>query len=640
MTIPPTPLNRAHAHRDAEAAASRALARARDAGRPLAVLLVAADDVRRLDRTHGHADGARAIDELEARVRRAAPADAVVVRLGRERIVVCVQVDDRAEAFELARALASATDAPLALRVSAVRVDTAVGVAVALDGDASAADLLRDADGAAQRAQATDGPRWRGADAGEREREVRQLMLEHELRAALARGELALYVQPIVSPRRGVLLGVEALVRWRHPARGLLGPAQFLPAAERSGLIVDVGDWMLAAVVAELERWDESAGRPALPVSLNVSARELRDEGFLERFTTATEVAGVSPERLAVEISEPGALHERDAAETLSALRTLGVRVVLDRFGGDGAALTHVARLPFDGLKLDRSLLGPVAADGETPVVAAVVELAHALGLAVTVPGIETEQQLALVRSLHVDAAQGHLIARPAPAGTIADPAELGREVAAATRASAAAAGTAAEADDEWLSPSAVGAALGVSLSTVRRLADQGVLPGRRTEGGHRRFRRADVQRLARQRRREPSLRTWEPPATPLPATAALLEHDGRALVERSVRALYEPRRPGWFAAPQGTTRSRAWLEALVAALAAGALRDAIAATAAYGDAAALGGASAAEVVRFLGQFGAVTTHELLRARAATEEARTVQRLMTAGAEVFLVRRG
>jgi excisionase family DNA binding protein len=324
-----------------------------------------------------------------------------------------------------------------------------------------------------------------------------------------------------------------------------------------------------------------------------------------------------------------------DTAEALGALRRLGVRIVLDRFGGARSSLAHLAQLPIDGLKLDRSLLGPLAAPaGETPIAEAVVGLAHALGLSITVPGIETEQQLAVVRSLHVDAAQGHLIARPAPATSLADLHDLERDLASRRRGTAAA----GDAPDELLALSTVAEALGVSPSTVRRLADQGVLAGTRTEGGHRRFRRSDVQRLARERRRTPSLRPWELPGRPLPASAELLEHDGRALAERAARAHNDPQRPGWFAAPQGLARARTWLDALAAALAGGMPRDALAATAAYADAATLGGATAAEVVRFLGQFGAVASHELVRARTSGDEARALQRIMGAAAEAFVSR--
>lgn len=636
MTTATDPPDFDRVHRQATAAVSPALDRARRDERLLAVLLVMLDDVGRVDRVLGHAAGARLLATIEQRVREAAPSSAIVVRMARDRIVV-VADDQRTprEALDVAKALAAAAREPLTVEGVPVRLDATVGVAIADEDGHTAATLLRDADGAAQRARASGRAPWKLADVTARERDLRRLQLEAELADALARGELALYLQPIVSLRRDALLGVEALVRWRHPTRGLIGPAQFLPVAEESGLIVEIGDWMLRAVCRELERWDAHDPERALSVSLNVSARELRDSAFATRFASALDAAQLPAERIVLEIAEPDVLLEPRAGDTLEALRGLGVRLVLDRFGGAGSALVHLTQHPFDGLKLDRALLHPDAPEGEAPIVEAVVQLAHALGLPITIPGIETEQQLAVVRALHVDGAQGHLIARPAPAGAFTDPGELSRNLAAPMRRGTTAGG---ERSEELLSLSAVAEALGVSPSTVRRLADQGVLPGARTEGGHRRFRREDVQRLARERQQTPSLRPWDLPAGTLPAAAELLIQDGRALAERAGRALYEPGRPGWFATPQGLARARGWLDALTASLAAGSLREGVSATAAYADAAMLGGATLAEVVRFLGQFGALATHELVRARAAGEEARAVQRVMSASAEVFLER--
>jgi excisionase family DNA binding protein len=625
-----------------EALVERALARAGERG--TAVLAVDAADVWRVDDACGHAAGEAALAELARRVGDAAP-DGELARLTRELLVLTTPAD-RPAAIELGQALAAAVRAPLHVECAGldVRLDASVGVAHAPAGLADdGGRLLRDAAAAARGARGGAGSPWRLADEHTPERALRRLRLEDELAGALARDELALYFQPIVSLRRGVVIGVEALVRWRHPARGLLGPAQFLPAAEESGQIVEIGDWMLAAVCRQVARWGTSDPERVLPpVSLNVSGRELRDGTFAERFAAAARTADVSPRALAIELEDPGVLDERaDAEETLDALRQLGVRIVLDRFGGVRSSLADLARLPIDGVKLDRSLLGPARGarapggpHGELAVAEAIVALAQTLGLSITIPGIETDAQLAVVRALHADAAQGHLIARPAPASSLADIEDIELDLSGDRRA-----GAAGEGADELLPLSAVADALGVSPSTVRRLADQGALPGTRTEGGHRRFRRADVQRLARERRRTPALRPWELPARPLPAGAELLEHDGRALAERAARALYDPQHPGWFAAPQGIARSRSWLDALAAALAAGAPREALAATAAYADAATLGGASAAEVVRFLGQFGAAASHELARAHAASDEARGLQRIMGAAAEAFLERR-
>ena len=640
LTSPATPPEHELARQRAEATVTRALAQAARDERRAAVLLVDAADVQRVDDAFGHASGDATLMLLERRLRDAAPPAADVVRLTREQIAVMVVVDGPA-ALELAQALAHSARAPLAIADAHidVRLDATVGLALAPSDRGDAAALLRDAATAAHAARGATGPAWCLADDAAPERALRRLRLEDELAGALTRDELALYFQPIVSLRRGTVIGVEALVRWRHPDRGLLGPAQFLPVAEESGLIVEIGDWMLAATCRQVAQWGTSHPERVLPpVSLNVSGRELRDGTFAERFAAAVTAAGVAPEALALEIEDPGVLDERaDAEEALAALRQLGVRIVLDRFGGARSSLADLARLPIDGLKLDRSLLGPLTGvggvRGEPAVAEAIVALAQTLGLSITIPGIETEAQLATVRALHADAAQGHLIARPAPASSLADLEALDIELAG-DRVRAPGGGA-----DELLPLSAVATALGVSSSTVRRLADQGVLPGTRTEGGHRRFRRGDVQRLARERRRTPALRPWELPAHPLPAAAELLEHDGPALAERAARALYDPQHLGWFAAPQGIARARTWLAALSDAVAGGAPREALTTTAAYADAATLGGASAAEVVRFLGQFGATASQELVRAYSAGEEARALQRIMGAAAEAFLERR-
>lgn len=614
-----------------ETTVDEALTRTGRDGHALAVLLVAVHDAARLDRTCGHAAGSAALAQLAARVRAVGPPEAVVLPLSRDRLAVVLEhVAGPAHAAELASALAAAARAPVDIAERTTHLDATVGAALARGELDAGGALLRDAEGAAHRARVACTP-WALAEPGAPERELRRLQVEDELTGALARDELALYLQPIVSLRRGTLLGLEALVRWQHPTRGLIGPAQFIPVAEESGQIVEIGAWMLSAVCAELERWGTPDGRPAPPVALNVSPRELCEAGFGERIEAALAASGLPGERLVLEVAAaPSPAGE--AAEALASLRARGVRIVLDRFGGEGAGLADLPRLPLDGLKVDRSLLPP-APGPASPIVTAVVELAHAMGLTITIPGVETEQQLALVRSLQVDATQGHLIARPRPARAIASPHELARDVTGSARAGAGGSG---ERGDELLSLSTVAGALGVSPSTVRRLADQGVLPGTRTEGGHRRFRRADVQRIARERGRAPGLRPWELPGVALPASAALLEHDGGTLVERTVRGLYAPGHPGWLATPQGLARGREWLEQLVVAAASGTPGDAVAATADYAAAAALGGASAAEVVRFLAQFSVVTTHELLRTGGSGEEARVVQRVMSAATEAFL----
>src|SRR6185312_1963758 len=478
----------------AEATVRHALDRARGGGQTPAVLVLDAGDVGRIDRAYGHATGDEALAELQLRLRAALPSGATHAQLSRERLVAALALDDRRDAPELAQALAAVTRAPLRVADVRVRLDATIGVALAHDGDADPAALLRDADAAARGARVAGAPPWRLADPAEHEHALRNLRLADELADALAQDQLTVYFQPILSLRRDALASVEALVRWQHPVRGLIEPAQFLPIAEESGLIVEIGDWMLRAVCVQLDRWSAQHPERVLPsVALNVSPRELLEQTFASRFAHAVLGAQVPPEGIVLELSDATALDEHpDAEALLNALRRLGVRIVLDRFGGARSSLAQLAQMPIDGLKLDRALLGPAGTPpDELPIAAAIVELGHALGLSITVPGIETERQLAAVRALHADAVQGHLIARPAPATAVADLGELEAGLGGRRR------GRAAGEDEDLLPLSAVAAALGVSSSTARRLADQGVLPGTRTGGGHRRFRRGDVQRLA-----------------------------------------------------------------------------------------------------------------------------------------------
>jgi diguanylate cyclase (GGDEF)-like protein len=247
-----------------------------------------------------------------------------------------------------------------------------------------------------------------------------RVRLEHELRLAIGRNELELYYQPQIGLADEKVLGVEALIRWNHPEKGLVPPDKFIPIAEGSELIHIIGEWALATACKQLTDWDKNLGR-TLTMSVNVSARQFRGEGFVELVKGALQASGLTPARLKLELTESVLVHDHDeAARILTQLNELGVGIALDDFGTGYSNLSYLSRLPIDWLKIDKSFVGRSHIDNnDAEIVRVVISLAGALGLKVIAEGIETEQQLQLLRTHGCDEGQGYLFARPSPAAKI-----------------------------------------------------------------------------------------------------------------------------------------------------------------------------------------------------------------------------
>jgi EAL domain-containing protein (putative c-di-GMP-specific phosphodiesterase class I) len=242
---------------------------------------------------------------------------------------------------------------------------------------------------------------------------VARLETESALRRALERGELLLHYQPDVELAGGTITGFEALVRWEHPARGLLGPAAFVPLAEETGLIIGIGEWVLREACAAAAGWPEE-----LTLSVNLSPRQLAQPDLVATVRRALAESGVDPARLCLEITE-SAVMESGAATTaqLRALKSLGVRLAIDDFGTGFSSLAHLRRFPVDVLKIDGMFIAGLGSEPQdASIAAAVISLAHALGLRTVAEGVETEEQLRVLRELGCNLAQGHLFARPLPA--------------------------------------------------------------------------------------------------------------------------------------------------------------------------------------------------------------------------------
>jgi Amt family ammonium transporter len=250
-----------------------------------------------------------------------------------------------------------------------------------------------------------------------RQRALERLEVEGELRRALERGELTLHYQPLCGLADGRVAGVEALVRWDHPQRGLLAPAEFLGIAEETGLIHPLGDWVLREAAHEIERWRAVwPGAEQLLLTINLSSRELSQPDLGEKVAGVLSESGVAPSRLALEITESGLLDDGAAAtDTLRRLKALGVALILDDFGTGWSSLTHLKRLPIDALKVDRSFVAGVGGgdNGDETIVAAILGMASGLGMAVIPEGIEHEAQRDRLAELGCQLGQGFYFAAP-----------------------------------------------------------------------------------------------------------------------------------------------------------------------------------------------------------------------------------
>jgi EAL domain-containing protein (putative c-di-GMP-specific phosphodiesterase class I) len=250
-----------------------------------------------------------------------------------------------------------------------------------------------------------------------RQNAVRRMQVETELRRALEHSELRVYYQPLVdlSARRAV--GMEALVRWQHPERGLIAPGEFIAVAEESGLIAHLGLWVLRESCRQVSQWQRDYGVP-LGICVNVSGRQIAQPAFAGQVSDIVAATGLAPHTLGLEITESVLIEEADAPMTVLAdLRQLDIRLVLDDFGTGYSSLSYLQRFPLDGLKIDRSFVQALGANGNGPPIAeAIVAMAHTLGLGVVAEGVETDQQAELLLQLGCTLGQGFLFAKPMPA--------------------------------------------------------------------------------------------------------------------------------------------------------------------------------------------------------------------------------
>jgi diguanylate cyclase (GGDEF)-like protein/PAS domain S-box-containing protein len=380
----------------------------------IALLFLDLDHFKDVNDSLGHRAGDDVLRQVADRLRGAVRPGDVVGRFGGDEFVVlCEHVEDEAMARTIADRLAAAFARPFHAGGDDHLLGVSIGIALTDgcdDGDA----LLRDADTAMYRAKDAGRSRVEVFDTGMRAWAVGRLQTESGLRRALDADEIEVHYQPIVDLRDGAVTAVEALVRWRHPERGLLGPDQFVGVAEESGLIVPLGRRVLELACAQAAAW------APLPVHVNLSPRQLVDQTLLETVEATLAATGAAPDALTLEITESMLIDRGpDRVALLERLRDLGVALVLDDFGTGWSSLSRLAQLPIGGLKIDRSFVADIDGRGG-PIVDAIVRLARAFSLPVVAEGVETAAQLEALRGLGCEEAQGFLFSRPVPADELA----------------------------------------------------------------------------------------------------------------------------------------------------------------------------------------------------------------------------
>lgn len=388
----------------------------------VSVLFIDLDNFKVVNDSLGHGVGDELLRQIAGRLRHVMRNGDRLARFGGDEFVVLV--DGGVDPAVVAERLRRAVQQPVMVADHELVVTASIGFAVNSSSDLSADDLLRDADAAMYRAKAAGRDRIEAFTEETRAASVAALQISSELRRGLERGEVVPYFQPIVDLDGGQVVGFEVLARWLHPERGLLLPAQFLPMAEESGLIVDLGARILRDALAQLAHWRARGLRFAsCSLSVNVATQQLIDGRFLDVVHEALGETGIDAGSLWLEITETALMADTNAASrALRDLRGLGLHLSVDDFGTGYSSLTYLKRFPVESIKVDQSFVVGLGLEADdTSIVEAVVRLGHSLGLTVVAEGVETPLQLKQLRELGCDRGQGYLFGRPRPADITAN---------------------------------------------------------------------------------------------------------------------------------------------------------------------------------------------------------------------------
>jgi diguanylate cyclase (GGDEF)-like protein/PAS domain S-box-containing protein len=387
-------------------------------GRKVGVLFMDLDGFKTINDSLGHEAGDRLLVTVAERLRKRLRPEDVLARFGGDEFAVLLEeVADASETIRVAQRIAESLREPFTVNDHQVNLSTSVGIAL---GSAHTKDdpegMLRNADAAMYKAKEQGLGCYAVFDPAMQTRAQERLELEAELRRALEQGEFVLYYQPEVSLYNGSMVGLEALLRWQHPERGLLKPSAFVPLAEETDVIAPIGRWVLEEACRQAKRWEEEHPLASpITMEVNLSSKQLRRRELARTVEEALTRAGVEAHTLALDITETVLIGASEHnAQALEALKKMGIRLSLDDFGTGYSSLSYLKRLPVDRVKVDRSFVKGLGGNAtDTAVVRMIIELCHTLGVEVLAEGVETSEQAALLKDMGCDVGQGYYFARP-----------------------------------------------------------------------------------------------------------------------------------------------------------------------------------------------------------------------------------
>jgi diguanylate cyclase (GGDEF)-like protein len=383
----------------------------------IAVLFLDLDGFKYINDSLGHPIGDKLLQSVAKRLADCIRgSDSVSRQGGDEFVVLLLDIEQAEDAAVTARRMLQAVAQPHSIDQHDLHVTASIGVSVYPDDGLDAEALIKNADTAMYQAKENGRRSFQFFKPAMNVRAVERQFIEEGLRRALERQELALHYQPKVNLVTGAITGAEALLRWTHPARGSIAPAQFIPVAEDSGLILPIGAWVLREACAQARAWMD-AGLPVTSMAVNVSAMQFRDKNFLDGLFAILAETGFDPRSLELELTESVLMkHAEFTATILQILRKRGVRVAVDDFGTGYSSLSYLQKFPVDAVKIDQSFVRQISTAGEdTTIVKAVIGMARGLKLRVIAEGVETLEEAAFLRAYRCEEAQGYYYSRPVP---------------------------------------------------------------------------------------------------------------------------------------------------------------------------------------------------------------------------------